>query len=134
MKAIFTFCALFLTTFLCAQQQGSITGRVLDKEMNNEPLLFANITVKNTTKRTQTNFHGNFEFSDMDTGTYVLLISYPGYAPLEVPVTVKENEVTEIHKGLGALSISMEGIGLSTDAETGGQTSGLVSTKFKGQK
>lgn len=134
MKAIFTFCALlFTTTMLFSQHQGTIAGRILDLEMNGEPLLFAHVTVKNTDKSTQTNFHGNFEFSEVAQGSYTLLISYPGYEPLEVPVMVKENGVTEISEGLSALSIDMDGISLS-HAEAKVQQGKPTAAKYKGQK
>ncbi|MGB5819083.1 MAG: carboxypeptidase-like regulatory domain-containing protein [Saonia sp.] len=113
MKKSFLFCSLLFTTLLFSQQQGAIRGSISDKEMNNEPLLYANVHVKNTTKSTQTNFHGNFEIPDIDPGNYTLVISYLGYESLEVPVSVAENGVTEIYQGLNAKSISLSEIPLS---------------------
>lgn len=62
------FLALFLlvtSSYLGAQTTGSIIGTVTDKEMNNDPLPFANVLIKGTTKGTTTDFDGLYEISDV---------------------------------------------------------------------
>jgi len=44
-------CALLITLFkAAAQDTGSIAGKLIDKEVNDEPLAFANVLIKGTTK------------------------------------------------------------------------------------
>lgn len=108
MKKILLIASLLFITSLSSQNQGAISGTIIDKEMNNEPLLFADVSLKSIGKRVRTNFHGNFELTNIDAGNYVLVISYLGYETLEIPVTVKKNIVTQIHDGLVAKNISLD--------------------------
>ncbi|MGB5227927.1 MAG: carboxypeptidase-like regulatory domain-containing protein, partial [Eudoraea sp.] len=85
MKNLALVFSLFITTLMFSQQQGSVVGTILDKAMNNEPLLFANINIKNTPTTVQTNFHGNFEIDNINPGEYTLVVSYLGYETIEVP-------------------------------------------------
>ena len=106
---LFVFCFLF-TSFLFSQEQGAVAGTILDKEMNNEPLLFANIQVKNLSKKAQTNFHGHFEIAGIDPGNYTLLVSYLGYETLEIPITIEENKTTQVLNELEVKKISLRDI------------------------
>ena len=110
MKNLALVFSLLFTVLLFSQEQGAVTGTILDKEMNNEPLLFANIQIKNTPTKVQTNFHGNFEMVDINPGEYTLVVSYLGYETLEIPITVKENETTEVVNELEAIKISLKDI------------------------
>ena len=50
MKKILILCALFVVGIVSAQETGSITGTLIDKEAGNQPLPFANVLIKGTTK------------------------------------------------------------------------------------
>ncbi len=76
--------------------------------MNNEPLLFANVQLKNTSQSIQTNFHGNFEIHDLKAGDYTLVISYLGYETLEIPIRIEENKTTQVLSELESKKISLE--------------------------
>ncbi len=104
---------LFLSIGLSAQDYGTINGTITDWEVNNEPMLFADITVKNTTLKTHTNFRGNFELIDVAPGTYTLAISFLGYDTVEVPIEVTKNTTTTIQQTLRAKMIATEVISLS---------------------
>jgi len=108
MKKLFLICLLFAVTTMFSQNKGSVKGKVLDIEMNNEPLLFAHIHIKGSDINTETNFHGNFEINNIDNGDYTLVISYIGYETVELPITIKNNTVTKINKGLKAKTISLD--------------------------
>ena len=106
---------------LFSQNQGGIKGTITDKAMNNEPLLMANIQLKGSQVISQTNFHGNFEISDLYVGNYVLVISYLGYETIEIPVTIEKNEIAHITADLSPLQINFGDIAgdvatASTDA------------------
>ncbi|WP_297707493.1 carboxypeptidase-like regulatory domain-containing protein [uncultured Eudoraea sp.] len=108
MKKLALVFSLLFTALLFSQQQGSVVGTILDKEMNNEPLLFANVQLKNTSQSIQTNFHGNFEIHDLKAGDYTLVISYLGYETLEIPIRIEENKTTQVLSELESKKISLE--------------------------
>lgn len=96
MKKVFQVALLLFSVGLFAQSTGEIKGTVTDKAMNNEPLLMAYVQLKDSKTVSQTNFHGNFEISDIPEGDYTLLISYLGYETLKVPVTITKNGTTRL--------------------------------------
>ncbi|MBT8181899.1 MAG: carboxypeptidase-like regulatory domain-containing protein [Eudoraea sp.] len=110
MKKLTLIFSLLFTGLLFSQQQGSVVGTILDKEMNNEPLLFANVQLKNTSKSIQTNFHGNFEIHDIKAGDYTLVVSYLGYETLEIPISIEEKKTTQVLSELESKKISLEDI------------------------
>lgn len=106
MKKIVFILTFLFSVMLFSQNQGGIKGTITDKAMNNEPLLMANIQLKGDQVISQTNFHGNFEISDLSVGNYVLVISYLGYETIEIPVTIEENKVAHITADLSPLQIN----------------------------
>ena len=105
-QVVFVF--LFLVFHLSsAQSRGVLSGKILDSEMYNEPLLMASVSLKDTPWRTQTNFNGNFEITKVVPGNYILQISFLGYETLELPVTVNQNRSTFINHSLKAKKIKM---------------------------
>ncbi|MFZ2282980.1 MAG: TonB-dependent receptor, partial [Lutibacter sp.] len=100
---------LLLSTFSFGQNKGTIAGIVLDKEVNNAPLPFANVFIKGTTIGATTEFEGNYSLQ-VNPGTYTLVFSFIGYQTIEVPnVIVKAGETTTVNKTLSA----SEGVSLS---------------------
>ena len=51
-----------LITFFSQAQKGTVSGTLTDKDMNNEPLPFANVQLKGTTIGTTTDENGKFSF------------------------------------------------------------------------
>lgn len=99
---------LFMASFAFAQT-GSIAGKITDKDMNNDPLPFANVVIKGTTKGTQTDFDGLFQIEDLEVGTYTVVISFVGYETLEVPnVVVESGKVTELNTGIGTSAAQLD--------------------------
>lgn len=82
-------------------------------EMDGEPLLFANVNLKNTSFLEQTNFHGNFEFTDVTPGTYTMVVSFLGYETMEFPLVVEAGNTTSVNKSLTALSAGSSRLQLS---------------------
>jgi len=78
--------------------------------MNNEPLIFAHVQLQDTNVSTQTNFHGNFELSNLKPGDYNLVIRYPGYEPRIIPVSLKESGRIAIHEGLNTKKLNLQDI------------------------
>ncbi|MDA8729183.1 carboxypeptidase-like regulatory domain-containing protein, partial [Flavicella sp.] len=101
MKKFTTVFALFLAITLNAQDKATIQGLVTDKEMNNEPLPFANVFVKGAAIGVTTDFDGNYSFS-VDEGVVVVVFSFVGYQTVEVPLTVVDGESYTLNQLLGA--------------------------------
>ena len=104
----------FFFVLICATsfaQKGGIWGNISDFEMDNEPLIFAQVDLEGTSKSVQTNFHGNFEFSDVVPGNYTLKISYLGYETLEVPVVVENERITRLERKLKARKLDQALVG-----------------------
>jgi hypothetical protein len=112
-KIVFLLLVVGNVALMAAQRSGTISGSISDSEMQEEPLLFANVALKNTLWSTQTNFHGNFEFADVTPGEYTLVVNYLGYETLEMPIVVKAGEMTSIQEGLSALSMDSESVAIS---------------------
>ena len=122
MKKLFLIGAFLVMAIGLSQTHGTIKGNVLDNEMQNEPLLFANVQLKGADKKTETNFHGNFEFNNLETGKYILVVSYAGYENVELPVVVEADKVTEINLGMVAKQINLDAI-LAADTSSKSNTS-----------
>lgn len=76
------FVVITLTGSLAYAQSGtgSIKGLLID-EISNEPIPFANIIIKGTTKGTATDFDGNFLIEGINPGFVQLQVSVIGYQP-----------------------------------------------------
>ena len=88
MKNNFLILSLVLSNLLFAQPAGSIVGTVLDKDLNNEPLPFANILIPEVNVGTTSDFDGLFSLDGLTEGDYIVHFSFVGYETQKVPVTV----------------------------------------------
>lgn len=91
------FLLLLLPLFAVHAQKGSVSGKVIDGEFN-EPMAFANILVKGTTKGTTTDFDGKYQL-DLDAGTYTLVFSFVGYQTKEITdvvITPNKDVIVEV--------------------------------------
>ncbi len=123
MKHLTLLGALLFAGLLFSQETGIVAGTILDKEVFNEPLIFADIHLKNTTKKVQTNFRGNFEITDVDPGTYTMEITYLGYEKVEIQVKVEQEGVTRIIQELSAKKLSLEDMATLVTAKITDKTS-----------
>ncbi len=83
-------CFLFFVCFASFSQTGKVAGVIIDGEFV-EPLAFANVLVKGTTKGATSDFDGKYEL-ELAEGTYTLLFSFVGYATKEITdVVIKAN-------------------------------------------
>ena len=102
MRTLHILFILFITAFSFAQNTGSITGKLIDKEYNNEPLPFANILIKETTTGTTSDIDGLYEFSDLAVGTYTLTYSFVGYQTIEKNIDIKAGVTLTVNQQLTA--------------------------------
>ncbi|WP_190810005.1 TonB-dependent receptor [Flagellimonas sp. S3867] len=130
MKTYLKFVFFFFTLIGFSQENGSVIGKLTDKELSNEPLAFANILLKGTTIGTTSDFDGLFEISQVEPGSYTLVISFLGYETLEIPrVLVEAGKVTEINAGLGASSFGLEEVVVTTSARKDSEIALLLQQK-----
>lgn len=108
MKLRFLLLSLFFAVALFAQN-GTVTGTILDKEFNNEPLPFANIVIKGTKQGASTDENGKYSIS-LKPGNYTLVIGYLGYETKEIPFTIKANEKKVINHTLEASGVQLNDI------------------------
>ena len=85
MGMILSFFLLSLTTM---SQIRYVSGQVISED-DNRPLAGVSITIKGTNKGTITDANGNFSIDAAPQD--VLLLSYSGYSPLEIPVGTSQN-------------------------------------------
>ena len=131
MNKLLFFTFLFITIITNAQDTGSIVGTLTDKELNNEPLPFANVLLKGTTKGTTSDFDGLYEISAIEPGIYTVTFSYLGYETVEIPnVEVIAGKVTTIDVPLSASQgVSLEEVTVTTVARKDSETALLLDQK-----
>lgn len=93
-----------ITGLTFAQDKVQISGKVLDGEMSNEPLLGATVIIQNTTIGSQTDFDGNYTLH-IAPGTYTLEYSFVGYNTIQEQVNIVSGNNITIDKTLTANSL-----------------------------
>ena len=101
MKFKVTISLLLITLLSFAQNKGTITGTLTDKDSNNAPLAFANVVIKGTSNGVTTDETGKYTIK-ATAGEYTLVFSFVGYESVEVPLKVKADETIIIDKALGS--------------------------------
>lgn len=109
---------------------GAIAGKILDKEYNNEPLPFANVLLKNTTKGTTTDSDGLYVIDGLQPGTYTVEFSYTGYETITIPnVEVVAGKVTEVNTSMGATAATLDEVTITTVARRDSEVALLLDQK-----
>jgi len=87
-------------------RSGEIEGVVTDAENENNPLVFAEILVKDTNISTETDINGSFKLL-LKPGKYTLIFSFIGYKSIEVHnVEVSTNNTLTLEQELNALKLN----------------------------
>lgn len=130
MKNLFAFIAFLCTAWLTAQT-GAIVGKLTDKELNDDPLAFANILIKGTTTGTTSDFDGLYEIPGLEPGTYVVVYSYLGYETIEIPnVVVEADKVTTINVPMSASQgFALDEVVITTSARRDSEIALLLEQK-----
>ncbi len=125
--SVFLLCAIYGA----AQETGSIVGKLIDKEVNDEPLAFANILIKGTTKGTTSDFDGLYEISNLEPGTYTLIYSYLGYETVEIPnISVEAGKVSTVNVPLSASEgVSLDEVVVTVSARKDSEIALLIQQK-----
>ncbi|MDO1501904.1 TonB-dependent receptor [Winogradskyella maritima] len=129
MTKLYTLLFALVTTLAFAQNTGSIAGKLIDKEFNNEPLPFANVLIKGTTTGTTSDVDGLYEFADVTAGDYVLVFSFVGYETQEIPVTVVAGKVSTVNVTMGASAASLDEVIITTTTRKESEAALLLDQK-----
>ena len=133
MKRIFSLLAVLVSTMALQAQNtttGSIAGRLTDKEMNGEPLPFANVLIKGDTKGATTDMDGLYSINNLKPGTYTVVFSFVGYGNLKVPdVKVIAGKVTEVNTELGSSADSLDEVVITTVSRKDSEVALLLDQK-----
>ena len=117
---------------LLAQNEatGSIGGKLTDKDMDGEPLPFANVSIIGTSKGTTTNMEGLYVINNLEPGSYTIAFSFVGYESLELPeVEVVAGKVTEINTELGSSAASLDEVFITTVSRRDSEVALLLEQK-----
>ncbi len=129
MRKIVTLFALFFVGILLAQETGSITGTLLDKESNNQPLPFANVLIKGTTKGTTTDFDGLYTIDNLEPGTYIVEFSFVGYETLDKEVVVTAGQTVTVNTSIGASAAALDEVVIKTTTKKESEAAILLEQK-----
>lgn len=129
MKNLLLIVLCFISSLSIAQQTGSIVGKLTDKEFNNEPLPFANVSIKGTSKGTTTDMDGLYNFDDIEVGTYTLIFSFVGYETKEISVEVVAGKTATVNVPMGASAASLDEVVIKTTTRKESETALLLDQK-----
>jgi len=88
---------------------GMIKGSI-KTQGKGEPLPYATIAIKGTTKGGTADSEGYFKFTNINVGSITLVASFLGYEEQEKEVSVKEGEVVEVDFELKMVFAELEGV------------------------
>lgn len=128
MKLKFLFFTLFICVIGFSQNSGTITGVLLDKDSNNQPLPFANILIKGTKIGANTDIDGKYTITAAP-GNYTVQFSFLGYETVEVPVTVVANQTVELNSSLGSGSYKLKDVVIKSSGGREKETALLLEQK-----
>lgn len=128
MKYQISILMLFFSAIILGQT-GSIAGKITDKDFNNEPLAFANILIKGTTKGTTSDIDGLYEFKNLEPGSYTLVFSFIGYESQEIKVEVVADKVTTVNIPMGASAASLDEVVIKTTTRKESEAALLLDQK-----
>jgi TonB-dependent receptor len=112
-----------------AQNTGSVVGTLTDKEFNDEPLAFANVLIKGTTKGTTSDFDGIYKIENLEVGTHILEFSFVGYETQQISVSIIAGEVTELNVAMSASAASLDEVVITTTTKRESETALLLEQK-----
>ena len=107
MKHLITLLLLTFSGLGFAQNTGLIVGKVTDKELNNEPLMFASISVKGSAISADSDMTGLFLLENLAEGDYTLVCNFVGYESKELQIHVSAMQPTEVAISLAPTTISL---------------------------
>ena len=97
---VWSLLALLPVAVVYAEQAGSIRGMVYDSDFD-APLAAAEVTIAETGQKVVSTDEGNYVFSEVEPGTYTVVISKDGYArQVKADVVVSPGQMAEVNVSL----------------------------------
>ncbi|MFH7014406.1 TonB-dependent receptor domain-containing protein [Flavobacterium sp. FlaQc-52] len=128
----FNFKFLLITLFICsisiAQNKGTISGVLTDKESNNQSLPFANVLLKGTKISANTDIDGKYSLS-VNPGNYTIIFSFVGYESVEQPVTVTAGQTVTVNQILSSGGYTLKDVVVKSTANKQKETALLLDQK-----
>jgi len=111
MRSRFLFLSLSLLLLpALALGAGKITGKVVDKE-SNEELVGANVTIEGTTYGAATDVNGQYTILNVPAGVYTLRATFVGYSPVTISnVRVNNDLTTQVNFSLSSEAVALQGV------------------------
>jgi uncharacterized membrane protein len=124
---------LVLFTFLfaavsMAQTKATLTGIIIDKDVNNDALAFATVLVKETNKSILSDENGKYSI-ELNPGNYTIEFSFVGYESFEKNVTIKKGVVTTINGYMGSGNYTLKDVVTATNSRKITESEILVEVK-----
>ncbi|WP_396143800.1 TonB-dependent receptor domain-containing protein [Flavobacterium sp.] len=128
MKQKLLFITILFTAFSFAQTKSVIKGKITDKDMNNAPLAFANVSVKGSSNGVTTNEKGEYSIS-LPSGEYVVVFSFIGYETIEKIIDLKPNQTIELNVALGSGGYKLDDVVIKSVKKRNTETAILTEIK-----
>jgi len=93
-RGLFLTAAMLIISITSFSQSGVIRGFVYEKETG-EPVIFANVLLQGTSFGASTDVNGYYVISKVPPGSYTLRATNLGYDSLQIPVTVRADEIID---------------------------------------
>tara|TARA_R110002096_G_scaffold428478_2_gene640208 strand:+ start:10568 stop:11659 length:1092 start_codon:yes stop_codon:yes gene_type:complete len=100
---------LILTTIGFAQQNGIISGRIIDKDTK-EGVPGASVYLSQTTHGAQSNADGTYSFNFKTAGDYTLVVSVVGYKTIQQKISLESGSTYSFNISITALVVQLETI------------------------
>jgi hypothetical protein len=128
MKCKLIFSILLISVISFAQNKGTLSGTLTDKDQNNVPLPFANVLIKGSTTGVTTDEKGTYKLN-LAPGTYTIQFSFIGYESIEEKISIKSGETITINKALGSGSYQLQDVVIKKVASREKETALLLEQK-----
>ena len=128
MKFRILFIALLVSTLSFSKNEGTITGILTDKNLNQKVLSSAKVIIKEAGIITNTDAEGKFSIV-VPSGVYVVEFSHAGYESTEVIVTVNDGQTTIINESLAPQNYNLKEVVIKTTASREKETAILLDQK-----
>ncbi len=99
----------FFFTLLSFCQNSTVSGIVKVKNSKNEPLAFANVTIKETAIASTTDMDGMYTL-EIPPGNHIMVFSFSGYISKEVPFTIATGENKIINQTISSANTTLDDV------------------------
>jgi len=124
MKQLLFIFLLTISSLGFAQNTGMVVGKVVDYDMGDEPLIYANVSIKGTEIQSDSDVTGLFVLENLADGDYTIVCDFVGYESEEINIRVNSLEPTEVTIALRPTTISLGDLSsLSNVSEKDNKTS-----------